>query len=79
MEVRSVLTTENSIEADSACAELRAHNVKCNTSTGGGGSEILLPYEYTGAQPDIGVIQVLVALEDEDRAKRILDEWLRTL
>jgi len=68
----SVLTTLDPIEADAACAELRAHGIKCDTFAPTLPS-IRAPYEG----PDPG-IQVIVAPADEERANTILDAWWET-
>jgi hypothetical protein len=69
MEVRSVWVTNDQVEANSACEELRAHGVKCDVI------EPTIPYlpgPYTSRGAHINVV---VAPEDEDRANRILDAW----
>jgi hypothetical protein len=75
MEVRSVLSTHSRLRADSACEELRAHDIKCDTVEPG------LPDVTAGAgrRPPGSRIQVVVAPEDESRAAEILAVWRRSL
>jgi hypothetical protein len=70
MEVRPVMQAGDRGEAEGACEELRAHNIKCDIF------EPTLPdfniaSMYTLDSSDPG-IQVVVAPEDEERAKKIL-------
>src|SRR5262249_51800096 len=73
MEVRSVWVTSDKVEADGACEALRAHGIKCDSV------EPTVPYlpgAYTSGRAEINVV---VALEDEERANDVLDEWAALL
>jgi hypothetical protein len=73
MEVRSVWVTGDRLEADSACEELRAHGIKCDTIQPTV-PHVSGPFTSRGAH-----INVVVAPWDEDRANEVLDAWADTL
>jgi DUF971 family protein len=74
MEVTSVLNTHSRLRAHSACEELRVHAIKCDTVEPG------MPDVKTGGvRPPGSGIQVVVAPEDESRAREVLSDWLDSL
>jgi hypothetical protein len=75
MDVRSVLTAYDSPTADAACEELRAHGIRCETTSPKPDVPDIGP-SYSGPHPGI---DVWVAPEDEERANGIVQAWLRTL
>ena len=68
MEVRPVLATNDRAEADRACEELRAHGVKCDVFEHV--PEVMDPYPNFPAREER--YQVVVAVDDEDRAREIV-------
>jgi hypothetical protein len=73
---KSILATLDERRADSACDELRAHGIKSDIFDPGLADMQVAFIDHGGSH--VG-IQVVVAPEDEDRAKEILDAWLNTL
>ncbi len=69
--VRPVLSTVDRVCVERACEELREHNIKCDLN------EPSLPDLRAGSSTGVRApLQVVVAPEDEDRAKEVLRAWL---
>jgi hypothetical protein len=73
MEVRPVLVTRDRVRADSACAELRAHGIKCDAW------EPSTPGVESNLSAGGGELRVVVAPEDEAQARDVLAAWKRSL
>ena len=69
MEVRSVLATRDRVQAGGACEELRAHDIKCDII------DPPIPYMAGGWNVSAAQVNVVVAPEDEERARQILEAW----
>lgn len=71
MEVQSVFTAREKIHADAACEQLRAKGIRCDTFETPW-QNVPLPGRST---PTPSKWDVVVAPEDEDRARAILSDW----
>jgi hypothetical protein len=81
MDAQPVFSTSDFMQAEAACEELRAHDIKCGSVEtapryGGAGLFAAPPWRGLPSGPGhTGQWEVIVAPEDLERAREVLREW----